>query len=186
MSLESDVAKVLRAHPVDRISFKVEKIAISMAQMNLVAKAIERGDISVVIGGSGAMLGAAYSSFVSAKVEPGAKKLIGKITLSSESAFRTSLGKASIFHESVHALMDVTGTKVPSIQDDEVVAYLADALYLRATQTTVSGGKLEMAIFKAAFDLVEAHHMLKRRGVVLTWGDCDSLRDAIKAHPAYR
>jgi hypothetical protein len=43
MSLESDVAHVLRAHPVDRISFKVENIAIDRTQMDLVAKAIEKG-----------------------------------------------------------------------------------------------------------------------------------------------
>ena len=64
MTLESDIAKVLRAHPVDRISFKVANIVVNKVQMNLVAKAIEGGDISVVTGGTGSQLGAAYSSFI--------------------------------------------------------------------------------------------------------------------------
>jgi hypothetical protein len=45
------------------------------------------------------------------------------------------MGRASIFHESVHALKDVKGWKVPSMQDEEVVAYLADAIYLRGKHT---------------------------------------------------
>ena len=186
MSLQSDVAQVLRTHPANRISFKVENIAIDRTQMDLVAKAIEKQDISVVTGSTGAQLGAAYSSFVGRRFDAGEKRLIGRITLASESVVRTALGKASIFHESVHALMDVKGTKGLSMQDDEVVAYLADALYLRASHTSVSGGTLEMAIYKAAFAIVDARHMLTKHGVVLKWTDCDALRDAIKAHPAYR
>ena len=53
MSLESDVAQVLRAAPANRISFKVETIAIDRTQMDLVAKAIEKQDISVVTGSTG-------------------------------------------------------------------------------------------------------------------------------------
>lgn len=185
MSLESDVAQVLRGPPANRISFKVENIAVDKAQMDLVAQAIEKQDISVVTGSAGPKLGAAYSSFVGRRFDPGEKKLIGRITLGSENVVRTALGKASIFHESVHALMDVKGTKVPSMQDDEVVAYLADAMYLRANHTSISGGELEMAIYNAAFAIVDARQMLTKHGV-LKWNDCDSLRDAIKAYPAYQ
>jgi hypothetical protein len=71
------------------------------------------------------------------------------------------------------------------MQDDEVVAYLADAMYLRANHTSVSGGALEMAIYNAAFAIVDARHMLTKH-VALKWTDCDALRDAIRAHPAYR
>jgi hypothetical protein len=53
MSLQSDVAQVLRAHPVNRISFKVENIAVDRTQMDLVAKAIEKQDISVETGSTG-------------------------------------------------------------------------------------------------------------------------------------
>lgn len=186
MSLESDVAQVLRVHPVDRISFKVDNVAIDRTQMDLVARAIEKRDISVGAGSTGSQLGAAYSSFVGRRFSPGEKKLIGSITLGSESVVRTALGKASIFHESVHALKDVKGWTVPSMQDEEVVAYLADALYLRANHTSISGGALEMAIYKAAFAIVDARNMLTKHGVMLTWADCDALRAAIKAHPAYQ
>jgi hypothetical protein len=43
-----------------------------------------------------------------------------------------------------------------------------------------------MAIYKAAFAIVDARNMLTRLGVILKWTDCDALRAAIKAHPAYR
>ena len=185
MSFPSDVAEILRNPPVNRISFKVENIAIDRTQMDLVAKAIEKEDISVAVGSSGPQLGAAYSSFVGRRFGPGEKKLIGSMTLGSGSV-RSAVGRAAIFHESVHALKDVKGWKTPSMQDEEVVAYLADAMYLRANHTTVSGGALEMAIYKAAFAIVDGRNMLTGLGVTLRWTDCDALRTAIKAHPAYQ
>lgn len=185
MSLQSDVAQVLRVAPVSRIRFKVENIAIDGTQMEFVAKAIEKGDISVAPGNTGSQLGAAYSSFVGRTFGPGEKKLIGTITLGSENVVRNALGRAAIFHESVHALKDVKGWKTPTMQDEEVVAYLADAMYLRANHTSVAGGALEMAIYKAAFAMVDERNMLTRPGVALRWTDCDALRAAIKAHPAY-
>lgn len=186
MSLQSDVAQVLRAAPANRISYKIENIAIDPSQMALVAQAIDKQDISVATGSTGPQLGAAYSSFVGRRFGPGEKKLIGSITLGSENVVRTAMGKASIFHESVHALKDVKGWRVPSMQDEEVVAYLADAAYLRANHTSVSGGALEMAIYNAAFAIVDGRGLLTTPGVILRWGDCDALRAAIKAHPAYR
>jgi len=80
----------------------------------------------------------------------------------------------------------VKGWKVPTMQDEEVVAYLADAMYLRANHTSVTGGALEMAIYNATFAIVDARKMLMSLGVILRWTDCDALRAAIKAHPAYR
>ena len=185
MSLQSDVASVLRNDPVGRIGFKIENIVVDKARMESVAKAIDRQDIAIEVGGTGAQLGAAYSSFTGRRVLPGEKKLIGKITLGSANVVKTALGRAAIFHESVHALMDVQAFK-PNMHNDEVVAYLADALYLRATKTGISGGAMEKAIFDAAFALVDGRRMLARPGVKLTWQDCDALRNAIKAHPAYR
>ena len=184
MSIESDVTSVLRMGPVALISFRIDNIAVNKAQMESVAQAIERKDIAIEVAKTGGLLGAAYSSFTSRRWIPGEKKLIGRITLGSVNVVKTPLGKAAIFHESVHALMDVTGSK-PTMQNDEVVAYIADALYLRATKTTISADPLEMAIFNAAFGLVDRHNMLAKPGVSLTWQNCDALRDAIKAHPAY-
>lgn len=185
MSLESDVAGVLRKDPVGRISFKIDNIAVNKAQMDSVAKAIESRDIAIEVGSTGAQLGAAYSSFTARRVLPGEKKLIGKITLGSASVVNTPLGKAAIFHESVHALMDVKALKL-GMHNDEVVAYVADAAYLRATRTSITGGPLEKAIFSAAFALVDGRNLLTKPGTTMTWKDCDALRDAIKAHPAYR
>jgi hypothetical protein len=186
MSLQADVAQVLRASPVNRISFKVENIAIDAGQMDLVAKAIDKGDISVGTGDTGSQLGAAYSSFVGRTFGAGEKKLIGSIKLGSEAAVRSAIGRAAIYHESVHALKDVKGWKVPTMQDEEVVAYLADAAYLRANKTSVSGGSLEMAIYTAAFAIVDGRDVLTRPGSVIRWSECGALRDAIKAHPAYQ
>jgi hypothetical protein len=184
MSLPSDVASVLRNGPAGRISFKVENIVVDKAKMESVAKAIESQDIAIEVGTTGGQLGAAYSSFTGRRVQPGEKKLIGRITLGSANVVKTALGKAAIFHESVHALMDVQAHKL-TMHNDEVVAYLADALYLRATKTNVGGGALEKAIFNAAFAIVDGRRMLARPGVKLTWRDCDALRKAIQAHPAY-
>jgi hypothetical protein len=183
MSTQSSVADVLRNPPVGYISFKVDAISVNKAQMEAVATAIEKQDIAVEVASTGP-LGAAYSSFVSRRWRDGEKRLIGKITLSSADVVKTSVGKAAIFHESVHALMDVKGLKV-SMHNDEVIAYLADAMYLKKTATNVSGGQLEMAIYKAAFKIIDAHKMLTKVGVTLKWTDCDALRDAIKAHPSY-
>ncbi len=185
MSLASSVASVLRDPPVGHVSFRVETISVDRAQMESVAKAIESGDILVEVGSSGPQLGAAYSSYKSRKFAAGEKKLIGKITIGSAGVATTPLGKAAIFHESVHALMDVKDLKV-SMHNDEVVAYLADAVCLRSSKTIVSGGAPEMAIYKAAFAIVDARQMATKPGVALKWTDCDALRNAIKAHPAYK
>jgi hypothetical protein len=185
MSTESSVADVLKNAPVGTINFKVDIVTVNKDQMAAVAAAVEKGDIAVEVANTGAQLGAAYSSFVSRKWGAGEKKLIGRITLGDATVATSSVGKASIFHESVHALMDVKGHKV-SMHNDEVVAYLADALYLKKTSTGVSGGKLEMAIYNAAFQIINTHKMQTKLGVMLSWTDCDPLRDAIKAHPAYQ
>lgn len=184
MSLTSDVAAVLRDDPAGRINFKIETISVDKTQMESVAKAIENDDVAVETGSTGPQLGAAYSSWKGRRWEKGEKKRIGTITLGSADVPKKAVGKASIFHESVHALMDVKDIKV-AMDNDEVVAYLADAMYLKATQTSVSGGALEMAIYNAAFKIVEDKKLLAKPGVVLKWSDCDALRAAIKAHPAY-
>jgi hypothetical protein len=185
MSMESSVAEVLKNPPIGTINFKIGTVKVSQDEMAAVAAAIEKNDIAVEVANTGPQLGAAYSSFVSRRWGTNEKKLIGKITLGDATVATSTLGKASIFHESVHALMDVKGHKV-SMHDDEVVAYLADAMYLKKTFTGISGGKTEMAIYNAAFQIITAHKMLVKLGVVLKWTDCNSLRDAIKAHPAYR
>ena len=185
MSLESSCASILRNSPVDRISLKIDVITVDKTQMEHVAKAIDKGDIAVEVGNTGAQLGASYSSWKTRRLDPGQKKLIGKITVGSINVVNNPMGKAAVFHESVHALMDVLSLKV-SMHNDEVIAYLADAMYLKASNiATVAGGPLEKAIYAAAFKLIDDRKLLTMRGTKLTWADCDALRSAIKAHPAY-
>ena len=185
MSLESSCASILRNSPVDRISLRVDAITVDKGQMEQVAKAIDKGDIAVEVGNTGAQLGASYSSWKTRRLDPGQKKLIGKITVGSSGVVNNVMGKAAVFHESVHALMDVAGLKV-TMHNDEVIAYLADAMYLKASNmTSVSGGPLEKAIYTAAFNLIDDRKLLTMRGTRLSWSDCDALRNAIKAHPAY-
>lgn len=186
MSMESDVADVLRKSPVGTISFKVDTVVVNKDQMEAVAKAIESKDIAIEVADTGPQLGAAYSSFVSrTKWGAGEKKIIGRITLGKGNVASSAIGKANIFHESVHALIDVKGIKV-SMHEDEIIAYLADAMYLKKSLTNISGGKTEMAIYNAAFAILTQHKMLTKLGVALKWSDCEGLRAAIKAHPAYQ
>lgn len=185
MGLESDVAKVLRNEPAGRINFKVDTVAVNRLQMESVAKAIENGDIAVKIGATGSLLGAAYSSWKTRRWGPDEKKLTGEITMGSNKVLNDVIGRAGIFHESVHAMMDVKNIKV-SMHDDEVIAYLADALYLKASRyTNISGKPQDMAIYKAAFAIVDSHRLLTKGGITLKGSDCDALRNAIKANPAY-
>ena len=185
MSLESSVASVLRTEPVGRISFKVDNAAVNKMQMESVAKAIEKEEIAVRIGSAGSQLGAAYSSWKGRRWNVGEKKYIGEIKVSSPAVVNSVMGKAAVFHESVHAMMDVKNISIP-MHDDEVIAYLADAMYLKASKlATVSGGAQEKAIYAAAFNIIDKHQMLTKPGVALKGSDCAALRDAIKAHPAY-
>ena len=185
MSLESGVAAVLRNDPVGRINFRIDNISICKAEMEKVAMAIDNNSIAIEKGNSGAHLGASYTSWKTRRPKAGEKKMIGKITVSSDNVVQTILGKAAIFHESVHALMDVNNLKVP-MHNDEVVAYIADAMYLAAlAHKNFTGTKEVMAIFNAANALIKSKKLLSKPGAVLKWPDCDALRVAIKAHPAY-
>jgi hypothetical protein len=191
MSLEASVASVLRSDPVDRISFSLDgaasgkAVAVNKKQMEGVAKAIEKHDIVIELGGTGSLLGAAYSSWKTRRLDAGERRIIGKIIVGSVNVTNSVIGKAAVFHESVHALMDVNDFRV-AMHEDEVIAYLADALYLRASKLkTVAGGTQELAIYNAAFAIVDRHKLLDKPGATLKGSDCDALRNAIKAHPAY-
>jgi hypothetical protein len=185
MSLESDVAAVLRNEPAARISYSLGNIPVDKSQMEFVAKAIETGDISVSVKDTGG-LGAAYSSFKGRRQEGGQKKLIGEIALRDASVVKHSIGKAGVFHESVHALVDVKSRIISVRNGDEALAYIADAMYLKATSTNVSSDPKGKAIYDAAFALISQRKMLTRRGVALKWSDVSDLLDAINAHPAYQ
>ncbi len=185
MSIASEVADVLRKDPSGRIHFKVDNILVNKKQMESVALAIEAGDIAIETEGTGGALGAAYSSYVSRRWTAGERKLIGKISLAGPNTVKNNVGRAAIFHESVHALMDVAAIKI-TMHNDEVVAYLADALYMKATKVNAGTNSAEdKKILQAARAVVDQHTMLERPGVTLTWQQCDALRDAIKANSKY-
>jgi len=185
MSLESSCAAILRNAPSDRVSIKIDVITVDKTQLEKVAKALDSGDIAVEVGNTGSQLGASYSSWKGRRLDPGEKKLIGKITVGSANVVNNVIGKAAVFHECVHALVDVLALKV-TMHNDEVIAYLADAMYLKAmSMNSVGGDPKAKAIYAAAFKLIDDRKLLTMRGTKLTWSDCDALRDAIKAHPAY-
>lgn len=186
MSIESDVTGVLRTGPVARIAYSLDNITVDKFQMEFVAKAIEGGDVAVKITGVGNLLDAAYSSYKGRRPEAGQKKLIGEIALRSAGVVHSPVGKAGIFHESVHALLDVKPRNISVRNGDEVLAYIADAMYLKATNTSIRSDPPGTAIYTAAFDIIAKHKMLAKRGAALKWSDCGDLLDAVNAHPAYR
>jgi hypothetical protein len=185
MSLESDVAGVLRSSPVDQIRFSIDTIAINEAELEKVAKAIDTGDILVVAGQANA--GPYYQTMKTMRTKPGEDKKIGKITLG-ERAPKSVIGRAAIFHESIHALMDVNGVSL-NRHRHEVIAYLADAMYLTASNfpsKRLGVDSQGRAIFDAAYGLVKSKKMQRiRRGAKLSWSDCSGLLNAIKAHKDY-
>jgi hypothetical protein len=185
MSLESYVASVLREDPVGKISFQVGMVTVDKHHLEKVAKAIESKNVQVGTGDTGQQLAAVYSSWKGRRWDPGEVRALGRITLGKADAVKSKVGRASIFHECVHALVDVDDLKV-TMHNDEVAAYLSEAIYLRDTNTRFTGSALVMAIYEAAWAIVDAHKMLKRKGVKLSWDDCDELRTAIKAHPSYQ
>lgn len=185
MSLENSVTSVLRTDPADRIRFSIETIAVNKTEMEKVAQAIENDDIAVVAGEPG--VGPSYTSWKTRRVKPGEKKRIGRIKVTEKSA-KSVIGRAAIFHESVHALMDINDIRIDKHQH-EVIAYVADAMYLHASklpQKRLGVDAQGRAIFDAAFDLVKSRKMrLNRQGARLRWSDCNALINAIKAHKDY-
>ncbi len=182
-NLSAEVVKILQINPINRINFKIESILVNKEQMNKVAKAITNGFIEISIGNSGPNFAASYTSWKTRRQKPGQKKLIGKITINS-GALHKPIGRAAIFHECVHALMDVAGYK-PGMRRDEAVAYLADALFMATLKIRVTQVGNVGVLYNAANKLIASKKMLNKPGTILRWSDCDPLLAAIKAIPAY-
>ncbi len=85
-----------------------------------------------------------------------------------------------IVHEGVHAWADLSNFKKGL--SDECAAYVTEVLYLHAVNRRLSGHP----IYDAANEVVATQGLDKRHGVSLTREQCQSLRDAIKAEPAYQ
>ena len=179
------VAKVLRSPAVGQVNFKVDAIAVNQLQMESVAKAIEGNELKIEVGGTGSM-GAAYTSWKGAVWKTGETRYKGRITLDGPGVVDNAIGRAAIFHESVHALIDLKDLK-PSELQDEVAAYLADALFMRANNQKIPAGNppLVTAIYAAADAIIDKHKLTTKKGVTLSWKDCEALGKAIKAWPDY-
>ena len=156
-----------------RIDFEVEGARISGDRLRQVAQAIEDKRITLEIKAGGGLLSAAYTPH------------FNRMTLGSTDVVNKSTGKSGVVHESCHALVDLFECKELTELSDEVCAYLAETLYLRAIGAWVSGGSAEMAIYHEADKVAKAKKLNTKMGVKLAAGDYTKLRAAIHAHPAY-
>lgn len=172
MSLASNVAAIFEGPQVARIHFRLGRLEVSPQRLRGVGQAIKKGNIKVVVAKTGKLLSAAYSPHSDTLTLPDDK-------LASVSS------RAAVLHEGVHALVDMYKCKEVTVLNDEAAAYLAEAIYLRAAHSWISGGAVEMAIYDAADKVAKAHDLYSKRGVRLSSDDVADLRAAIHKHPAY-
>ena len=117
-------------------------------------------------------------------LKPWEKRITGEITIKRQ-AISSKNGKAVIFHESVHALKDVCNYKLDNMQQDEALAYVADAIYMSFEKIKFPKTGLVGALYKELKALIDKHKMLVKPGTALQWTDCDKLILAVKAIPVY-
>ncbi|MGH6943764.1 MAG: hypothetical protein ACREH6_06040 [Geminicoccaceae bacterium] len=172
MAIADEVAKVFFSARIARIDFRLGPLEVSPKRLHAVGKAIGGGRIKVAVASTGRLLSAAYSPHSNQMTLPSDQ--IGSVMI-----------QASILHEGVHALVDLFRCTNLTVLDDEAAAYLAEAIYLRAAHTWVSGDGAALAIYKAADALAKAHDLYNTRAVRLSSRDAAALRSAIHAHPAY-
>jgi len=177
------VAAILRSAPARCVNFTVEGISVNPVQMEKVAREIIQSSVVIRLGSSGSF-DASYTSWKTRRPKAGEARKTGRITIR-QKALTSAVGKAAIFHESVHALMDVAGYK-PGMSKDEAVAYLADALFMNAQGASLTLTGPGKAIFQAASSLIASHNLLRKPGTILKWADFADLLSAIKASPLYR
>jgi hypothetical protein len=173
MSLATTVAAIFEGPRVARIHFRLGRLEISPQRLRGVGKAIKKGDIKVEVHTGGKLLGAAYDPHDDTLMVPDDK-------------LASVASQAGVLHEGIHALVDMYKFKEVTVLNDEAAAYLAEAIYLRAAHSWVSGaGAAEMAIYNAADQVAKAHNLYNKRGVRLSNDDIADLRAAIHKHPAY-
>ncbi len=168
MSIEKSVAEVLKDPKLKTIDFEIEGARITGARLHEVGQAIEAGRIQLKVDASGPLLSAAYSPHQN-------RMTIGPKSLES------GTGKSGIVHESVHALVDMFKCKSVTELGDEVCAYIAESMYLRAIGTAVKGDAAAMAIYSEAGKLASK----VKKGAKIKPAAYAKLLEAIHAHPAY-
>lgn len=160
--------------PANQINFFVDHLHVSPAGMRKVGEAILVGSITVERGDTGSHLGAAYTPH---------KNIL---SLSHETRIDTIAGRAAIFHEGVHALVDMKKIRNFTALQDEVAGYLGDALYMRILNAIPTTKDLQdKAIYDAAYDIIERYQMRYKPGVKLTAAEYAPLAQALKQHGAY-
>jgi hypothetical protein len=172
MSLNARAAAIFEGPQIARIHFRLGRLEVSPQRLRGVGKAMKKDDIHVVPGKTGKLLSAAYSPHSNT------------LTVSDEK-LASIASRAAVLHEGVHALVDMYKCKEVTVLNDEAAAYLAEAIYLRASHRWVQAGAEEMAIYNAADTIAKAHDLYNRRGVRLSLEDVADLRAAIHKHSAY-
>lgn len=178
-SLADRSAKILELPQTLRIDFHVGVAHISGKRLAKVASAMRsqsgaKDHVEVKTGSTGSLLSAAYTPATNS------------MSLKDERVPDTMAGKAAIVHESIHAHIDLAGLKVTAI-NDEVVAYLGEQIFWNANHRGVPNAKpLARKIYEEATKVIQSRTLFSRPGAKITWKDCDDLRAAIRAHPAYK
>jgi hypothetical protein len=168
VSVNDKVAALFQSHAASLIHFSLENLQINSANLRKVGEAIKKGAIGVTIGDTGPMLSAAYS--------PRSKTM----ALRKESETEYPEGQAAIVHEGVHAWADLSNRR--SGLSEEAAAYLTEVVYLQAVHRRIRGHP----IYDAANELARSRGLFDRRGIHLTSSECEALRQAIHAEPAYQ
>jgi len=172
MSLADKVAAIFEGPQAARIHFRLGRLEVSPQRLRGVGAAIRKGRIKIEVAKTGKLLSAAYHPH-------GDTLTLGDDKLASVSS------RAAVLHEGIHALVDMYKCKEVTVLNDEAAAYLAEAIFLRASHSWINGGAAEMAIYNAADQVAKAHDLYSRRGVKLSTDDVADLRAAIHKHPAY-
>ena len=172
MALVDNVAAIFEGPQIARIHFRLGRLEVSPQRLRGVGQAVRKGRIKIAVAKTGNLLSAAYSPHGDT------------LTLPSDNIASVS-SRAAVLHEGVHALVDMYKCKEVTVLNDEAAAYLAEAIFLRASHSWINGGAAEMAIYDAADKVAKAHDLYGKPGVRLSTDDVADLRAAIHKHPAY-
>ncbi len=175
MALKDDVATVFRDSQVQRIDFHLEGLSVTPPRLSAVGEAIRKERIRLTVGKLGSLLGAAYSPHQNT------------MALGSAQTPRSTLGRASIIHEGVHALVDLFRCTTITELTDEAAAYLAEVIYLRASHFWIqTSDAATQEIYKTANELCDRYDLGIKKGVRLKRNEYEPLQRVIHRHPAYR
>lgn len=163
----------MQTRKLDQIDFSLDGIKIDAAGLREVGRLMVEGRIHIEVGDTGTTLSAAYTPHSNTMS-------VGQMDRPPSDVWR-----AGIVHESVHALVDLRKTRTTEL-NDETVAYIAEAIYIRAGGIWITpGDPAAAAILNAARNIVEGHQLHVNNGVELTSNNCRALQAAILSHTAY-